>query len=127
MIRASLCYYSDVYIHFKGAITVPDTSIAAAPVNNTNKKVTFKNYSWFTNCISKVDHPQVDDALDIDQVMSMYYLIEYSGVYSKTPESLWQYNRDEPALDNNNNIINFSANNNNNNSMSFKFKQQKTG
>ena len=57
----------------------------------------------------------------------MYYLIEYSGVYSKTPESLWQYNRDEPALDNNNNIINFSANNNNNNSMSFKFKQQKTG
>ena len=85
MIRSSLCYYSDVYIHFKGAIIVPDTSIAAAPVNNSNKKVIFKNYLSFTNCISKVDNTQVDDALDIDQVMSMYYLIEYTDTYSKTP------------------------------------------
>ena len=56
--------------------------------------------------------------------MPMYNLIEYSDAYSKTSESLWQYYRDKPALDNNNNIIDFPANNNN--SISFKFKQQMT-
>ena len=56
--------------------------------------------------------------------MPMYNLIEYSDAYSKTSESLWQYYRDKPALDNNNNITDFPANNNN--SISFKFKQQMT-
>ena len=56
--------------------------------------------------------------------MSIYNLIEYSDVYSKTSGSLWQYYRDEPALGNNN-IIDFLANNNN--TISFKFKQQITG
>ena len=31
--------------------------------------------------------------------MPMYNLIEYSDDYSKTSGSLWQYRRDEPALD----------------------------
>ena len=39
--------------------------------------------------------------------MPTYNLIEYSDVYSKTSWSLWQYYRDETALDNNNNIIDF--------------------
>ena len=54
-------------------------------------------------------------------VMPMYNLIEYSNAYSMTSGSLWQYFRDKPALDNNNNVIDFRANNNN--SISFKFKQ----
>ena len=45
--------------------------------------------------------------------MSMYNLIEYSDVYSKTSGSLLEYFRNEPALGNNNNIIDFPANNNN--------------
>ena len=57
--------------------------------------------------------------------MPMYNLIEYSDAYSKTSGSLWQYYRDEPALDNNNNIIDCPADNDN--SSSFKFKQQITG
>ena len=57
--------------------------------------------------------------------MPMYNLIEYSYAYSETSGSLWQYYRDEPALDNNNNIIDFPANNNN--STSFKFKMKVTG
>ena len=40
----------------------------------------------------------------------------------KTSGSLWQYYRDKPALDINNNITDFLANNNN--STSFKFKEQ---
>ena len=42
----------------------------------------------------------------------MYYLIEYSGTYSKISGSLWQCYRDEPTPDNNNKIIDFPANNN---------------
>ena len=38
--------------------------------------------------------------------MPMYNLIEYSNAYSKTSGSLWQHYRDEPAIDDNDNIIN---------------------
>ena len=55
--------------------------------------------------------------------MPMYNLIQYSDVYSKTSGSLWQYYRDEPAIDNNNNIIDFLVYSN---SISFKYKQQIT-
>ena len=92
-------------------------------VNNINKKVISKNCAPFTDCITKINNTQVDDAQKIDTVMPKYYLIEYSGAYSKTSGSLWQYRRDEQALDNNNNIIDFPADNNN--STSFKFKQKK--
>ena len=56
--------------------------------------------------------------------MSVYNLIEYSGAYSKTSESLQQYYRDEPALDSNGNTIDFPDDNNS--SASFKFKQKIT-
>ena len=52
----------------------------------------------------------------------MYNLIDYRDAYSKTSGSLWQYWRDEPALNNDGEIIDFPANNNN--SALFKFKQQ---
>ena len=54
--------------------------------------------------------------------MPMYNLIEHSDAYSKTSGSLWQYYRDEPAVDNNKNIIDFSANNNNSILLNFKQK-----
>ena len=55
----------------------------------------------------------------------MYNLIEYSNAYSKTSRGLWQYYRDEPALENNGNIIDFPANDSK--SISFKCRQQITG
>ena len=54
--------------------------------------------------------------------MPLYSLIEYSDNYSKTSGSLWQYYRDEPALDNNGNIVNFPSDN-----ASFKFKAKIAG
>ena len=60
------------------------------------KGVTFKNYAPFTNCISETSNTQVDNAKDIDIVMPMFNLIEYSDNYAKTTGSLWQYFRDEP-------------------------------
>ena len=110
MLKSSLCDYSDAYIHVKGTITVNNTAAADAEANNTNKKVIFKNCAQFTNCISVINNTQVDNATDIDIVMLMYNLIEYSNNYSKISGSLWQYCKDIPAV-NNNAIVNFAENN----------------
>ena len=48
----------------------------------------FKNCAPFTDCISEINNTQIDNAKDIDLVMPMYNLIEYSDNYSKTSESL---------------------------------------
>ena len=107
-LKSSLCDYGDAYILVKGTITVDDTSAAGAAANNTNKKVIFKNCAPFTNCISEINNTQVDNAKDIDIVMPVYNLIEYSDNYSKTSGSLWQYCKDIPAVDNNGNIVEFN-------------------
>ena len=52
MIRSNLYDYSDAYMLVKG--TVPNTVAAGAVVNNTNKKVIFKNCAPYTNCISEI-------------------------------------------------------------------------
>ena len=75
--------------------------------------------------MTKINDTQVDNAEDIDIVIPMYNLIEYSDAYSKTSRILWQYYRDEPVLDNNGNIIDFPANSNKN--ISFNFKKQIAG
>ena len=124
VIKSILCDCSVAYIHVKTTLMVENIAAAAAPVNNTCKKIIIKNCAPFTNCISETINTQVDDAQDIDIVISMYDLIEYSNVYLKILGNLWQYYRDEPALNNNNNVIDFPANNSN--SISFKFKQQIT-
>ena len=103
MLRSSLCDCSDAYILAKGTITVPNTGTAAA-ANNRNKKVTFKNCASFTNCISEINS-KIDHAKDIEIVMPMYNLIEYSDNYSKTFGTLWQYYRDEPFINNNGILI----------------------
>ena len=90
MLRSSLYDYNDAYILVKENIIVNNTAVAAAAANNTNKKVIFKNCAPFTNCISKINNTQIDNAEYIDIVMPMYNLIEYSDNYSKISGSLWQ-------------------------------------
>ena len=124
IIRSDLCDYSDAYIFVKGTVTVPNMAAAGAVVNNTDKKVIFKNCASFTDCITERNNAQVDDAQKIDLVMPMYNLVEYSDAYLKTSGNLWQYYRDQPDLDNNGNITDFLHDNNN--SASFKFKQKIT-
>ena len=108
MLKSRLCDYSDGYIIFKGNITVNNTGTAAAP-NNRNKKVIFKNCASFTNCIGEINDTQQDNTEDIDIVMSMYNLIEYSDNYSKTPGNLWPYCKDIPALKNNDDFLDFNG------------------
>ena len=109
MLRSSLCDYSDAYILVKGNITVNNTADGAA-TNNTNKKVILKNCAPFTNCISKINNTQIDNAEYIDIVMPMYNLIEYSNKYSKTSGSLWQYCKKIPAVNDNEAIVDFDGN-----------------
>ena len=111
MLKSSLCDYSDAYILVKGTISVNNTAAQGAPANNDDKKVIFKNCSPFTNCISEINNTQIDNAKDIDIVMPMYNLIEYSDNYTKTTGSLWQYCKDMPARDANNEITEFKVNN----------------
>ena len=124
MLKSSLCDYSDAYILVKGTISVNNTAGAGAAVNNDDRKVIFKNCAPFTNCISEINNTQVDNAKDIDIVMPMYNLIEYSDNYAKASGSLWQYCKDIPARDANNEIIEFRENNTTD---SFKFKAKITG
>ena len=49
-----------------------------------------------TKCISRINNTDIDNARDIDIVMPMYNLTEYSNKYLKTSRSLWQYYEDEP-------------------------------
>ena len=87
MLKSSLCDYSDAYILVKGTISANNTAAASAAANNINKKVIFKNCAPFTNCISEINNTQIGNAKDIDIVMPMYNLNEYSDNYAKTTGS----------------------------------------
>ena len=76
MLRSDLCDYSDAYIVVKGAITVTN------PDNNAyDKKLAFKNNLPFVSCISKINNTLIGNAEDLDVVMPMYNLLEYSKNY----------------------------------------------
>ena len=90
MLKSSLRDYSDAYILVKGTITITGegADAAATQADERDKSVVFKNCAPFTNCISEINNTQVDNAKDIDIVMPMYNLIEYSNNYAKTSGSL---------------------------------------
>ena len=116
ILKSSLCDCSDAYIFVEGKITITEAGddAAARQADERDTSIAFKNCAPSTNCISEINNTQIDNAEDIDIVMPMYNLIEYSDNYAKTSGSLWQYYRDEP----NDNLAD---------SESFKFKIKITG
>ena len=92
MLRSDLCDYSDAHIVVKGNITVTEPNDA-----KRNKAVAFKNNTPFIDCISKINGIKIDNAEDLDVIMPMYNLLEYSKNYTKTTGSLGNYFRDEPS------------------------------
>ena len=97
MQNPSLCDYCDAYILVKGTTTIIGSGhdAAAKPADKKNKGLMFENYAPFTNCKSETNNTEIDNTKDIDIVMPMYNLIEYSNNYSKTSPILRQYYRDE--------------------------------
>ena len=110
VIKSSLCDYSDAYILVTGNIT--------AKVGDANTKVAFKNCAPFTKCITHINDEHVDGAENLDIIMPMYSLIEYSDNYSDTSGSLWQFKRDESPVTNAGDLDNVSTTN----STCFKYK-----
>ena len=118
MLRSDLCDYSDAYVWVKGKITVTNPNDNA----NFNKELTLKNNAPFISCISKINGELVQNAEDLDIVMPMYNLLEYSKNHEKTSGSLFNYYRDEPSeitIGAGNNAINISK--------SFDYKTEITG
>ena len=106
----------------KGKITVTNPNDNA----NFNKELTLKNNAPFISCISKINGELVENAEDLDIVMPMYNLLEYSKSYEKTSGSLFNYYRDEPkehTIGAGNNTINISIRS----SKSFDYKTEITG
>ena len=104
MLKSGLCDFSDAYILVSETKTFTglgaDDSVKQP--DERKKRTIFKNCVPFTDCINEINKTQIDNAKDIDNVMPMHNLIEYSNHYLNTSRSLWQYYRDEP----NDNITN---------------------
>ena len=120
MLRSDLCDVGDAYIVAIGTISVTDPNDA-----NYNKKLSLKNNAPLTSCILEIDNTLIDNAEDLDIVMPMYNLLEYSKNYRKTTGSFWNYYRDEPdsGIGGKNNNVNYSIKD----SKSFDYKTSITG
>ena len=110
VIKPNLCDYSDAYILVTGDIKVADV---AADTN-----VAFKNCAPFTRCVTHINDEHIKAAENLDILMPMYNLIEYSDNYTDSSGSLYQFKRDESAMNNDENPLNVASDN----STSFKYK-----
>ena len=120
MLRSDLCDFSDAYIVVKGIVTV---SADEKDRDEMNRQVILKNNAPFISSISKINGVLVENAEDLDIVMPMYNLLEYSKNYSKTSTSLWNTNDNTNDDTNDNN----GPNKNVINSKFFKYKTSITG
>ena len=120
MLRSNLCDYSDAYILVNGTITVTGNR----PRDRQNRPLIIKNNAPFISYIARVNGELIEYADDLDIVMPMYNLLEYSKNYRKTLGSLYNYYREELSDDNDNdNFGNIKVVN----SEAFKYKDKITG
>ena len=110
-----MCGYSDAYVLVVGDIKV--VGVAA----NTN--VAFKNCAPFTRCVTHVNDEHVETAENLDIIMPMYNLIEYSDNYADSSGSLYQFKRDKSPMNDAGNPNNVALDN----STSFKYKASLLG
>ena len=108
VLKSNLCDYNDAYILVRADITVSSAPVIPA---------LFKYCAPFTKCITKIDGTTIDDAEDLDLVIPMYSLTEYSSNYSETTGSLWFYSNNEATSFNDD-----VANTNNFKSFNYKVK-----
>ena len=93
MLRSDLIDHSEVYIVVKGTIDV--LTPAANENDKAEKNVVFKINAPFRSWISKINSALIDDAEDLDIVMPMYDLLEFSQNYHMISGILWNYYRDK--------------------------------
>ena len=110
VLKPNLCDYADAYILVDGTIRAEVANAANAAAT----RLALKNCAAFTKCNLEINDEHADTAENLDIVMPMYNLIEYSDNYQDSSATFYQYKRDEPP-DNN---VDLTANN----SASFKYK-----
>ena len=115
VIKPNLYDYSDTYILVTGDIKIAD--IAA----DTN--VAFKNCAPFTRYVTHINDEHVETAENLDIIMPLYNLIEYSNNYADSSGSLYQFKRNESPMNNARNPNNVALDN----STSFKYKASHLG
>ena len=108
VLKPNLCDYAEVYILVDGTIR------AANALNDT--RLALKNCAPFTKCNLEINDEHIDTVENLDIVIPMYNLIEYSDNYQDSSANLYQYKRDEPPEDSA--VTNLTAIN----SSSFKYK-----
>ena len=108
VLKPNLCDYAEAYILVDGTIR------ATNAVNAT--RLALKNCAPFTKCNLEINDEHVDTAENLDIVMPMYNLIEYSDNYQDSSANIYQYKRDEPPEDDA--VADLTADN----SSSFKYK-----
>ena len=91
VLKQNLCDYAKAYILVDGTIR----AAAAHP----NTRLALKNCAPFTKCNLEINDEHVDTAEELDIVMPMYNLIEYSDNYQDSSATLYQYKRDETPED----------------------------
>ena len=90
VIKPNLCDYSDAYILVTGNIqNKPSNSVVA-----------FKSCAPFRTCDIIINDEHLEKAEDLDIVMPMYNLLEYSDNYQDSTGYFYQFKRDEPPDDN---------------------------
>ena len=106
-------------------VTVPGVNNNANNIRDKrNRPVILKNNAPFVSCITRINGELIEDADDLDIVMSMYNLLEYSKNYRKTIGSLYNYYRHELSDDtDDNNFDNTKVVNSN----TFKYKNKIIG
>ena len=124
MLRSDLCDNADAYILIKRTITVNGVVNGVKnEIIRRNRKVMLKNNAPFVSSITRINNEFIEDADDLDIVMLMYNLLEFSKNYRKTIGSLYNYYRDELSDDNNPNSF---PNTNVVNSGAFEYKNKIT-
>ena len=88
VLKPNLSDYAEAYILVDGTIR------ATNAVNTT--RLALKNCAPFTKCNLEINDEHVDTAENLNIVMPMYNLIEYSDNYQDSSATLYQYKRDEP-------------------------------
>ena len=99
VIKPNLCDYSDAYILVSGNIEN----------RANNASVVFKNCALFTKCITHINDEHLETAENLDIIMPMYNLLEYSDNYEESSGSLYQFKRDEPPPNNGDVSVNTSS------------------
>ena len=92
VLKPNLCDYAETYIFVDG-------TIRATNAVNATRLARLKNCAPFTKCNLEINDEHVDTAENLDIVMPMYNLIEYSDNYQDSSATLYQYKRDEPPED----------------------------